>query len=1174
MIAPKDTNSQDEDSLSLIQEESSSNAALPTKGEEPPQTPVSILKRRTSSLQSDDSDDLESYRRAFPVRKTASFDDDNFDDEYERPLRPSITAGSDMNTSVHYRRGRRDYDFLMDTPDNMTYSRRLALYLMQYNWYYPMKTNMQSSENGDYESNDDLVSMDTASVLSFSLHKSTTFKKASLPKAWAYFDHVTLPRHIWNEKEEHNARQRRRSSCLPGDRKSLARTWKRLNHHRNVPLLRADPGEMHKYTKLYSPLWTPMAQMGDFGLGTGLYFTTLRALTVMTFILGLVNIPNMLYFSSEDYSDGQKGVSFFLKGSAICTRAAWVPCPDCRITDEWSDNMDRIANTTSTNGDLLIFALRNECDGARFELARINFVTILFLIAGLVALGSYQRRWERQFTEGKEKTHDYSIVIKNPPELASDPDEWKHYFESTFRAKVTLVTIGLNNDLLVRTLVQRREALRRLELALDPGISLDVLSLAKISSKIEHDRNSLQWLVHLFIPGIPELFARLTVLTARVQGLAQQTYQVRHVFITFEKVSTRIRILNEFALGNLAIMGWMKSATRGKQHLFFRGTPLKVRQPDEPATIRWQDLNTPLRVRVVELIFTNLIGLAGIALFAYLITITFEYNYLLGAGFIAVSNLGYAEFAKLITKLFESHFAEGDVQASIYVKVALFRFVNTAIIITIITPFTAQLEEDGLIPVVCAVFLAELITVNLARLSDPVGHFKRHILAPRARTQDAMNVNMRGTPVELAERVTDSTKMIFLTFWYSAIFPAGFFLCSLVLIVKYYTDQFGLMRTWKRVLPVGNRIANFGRRYFISTSVVAFATISSYAWSGFPYDNLCDNEGRVDTSYVGNWTLKTGETGEEVDAMVSESDSSFRYCLQNLILVSGPSFPAIPENQPLGDEWMTSDQEKIATIFGWTSVACIAFVGFTIVWKWSDAVAELFYQKTEASEKVATTKRTFHQVMDQSSISTYIPEVKSGLFPYPLVACNTDGIDDEIYTWTDADQPHSYYDLTKDAKFLTEGRVGLDMSNVFSSHKHYHPDDSILPPRQGEEDGKSDGYDSNNDFVRTNPRKEGSVTHGRNDNQNDPEYEAFLKGNENQAVGFQDYAGRLKGETPSAVKAAPLHHRRGWTINEDDADGEENAQDGFDPLRDLRKSLSQRLPTISPSARKLLNEKG
>jgi hypothetical protein len=32
-------------------------------------------------------------------------------------------------------------------------------------------------------------------------------------------------------------------------------------------------------------------------------------------------------------------------------------------------------------------------------------------------------------------------------------------------------------------------------------------------------------------------------------------------------------------------------------------------------------------------------------------------------------------------------------------------------------------------------------------------------------------------------------------------------------------------------------------------------------------------------------------------------------------------------------------------------------------------------------------------------------EVKSNLFPYPLVACNTDEIDDEIYTWTDADHP-------------------------------------------------------------------------------------------------------------------------------------------------------------------------
>jgi hypothetical protein len=88
------------------------------------------------------------------------------------------------------------------------------------------------------------------------------------------------------------------------------------------------------------------------------------------------------------------------------------------------------------------------------------------------------------------------------------------------------------------------------------------------------------------------------------------------------------------------------------------------------------------------------------------------------------------------------------------------------------------------------------------------------------------------------------------------------------------------MRTWKRVLPVGNRVAVLSRRYFFSTAVVAFATISAYAWSGFPYDNLCENSGPIDPNYLGSWTLQTCGSGKDIDVSVVENDPSFRYCLQ------------------------------------------------------------------------------------------------------------------------------------------------------------------------------------------------------------------------------------------------------------------------------------------------------
>jgi hypothetical protein len=45
---------------------------------------------------------------------------------------------------------------------------------------------------------------------------------------------------------------------------------------------------------------------------------------------------------------------------------------------------------------------------------------------------------------------------------------------------------------------------------------------------------------------------------------------------------------------------------------------------------------------------------------------------------------------------------------------------------------------------------------------DPVGHLKRNLLAPRAKTQDHMNLIMQGQEIELAERYTNMTKMFIL----------------------------------------------------------------------------------------------------------------------------------------------------------------------------------------------------------------------------------------------------------------------------------------------------------------------------------------------------------------------------------------------------------------------------
>lgn len=72
-------------------------------------------------------------------------------------------------------------------------------------------------------------------------------------------------------------------------------------------------------------------------------------------------------------------------------------------------------------------------------------------------------------------------------------------------------------------------------------------------------------------------------------------------------------------------------------------------------------------------------------------------------------------FAKMLTSC-EAHSGEGGKQRSLYLKIAMFRWVNTAVVITIIKPFTLTLAmKDGLIPQIYALFFAEIFTTNLSK---------------------------------------------------------------------------------------------------------------------------------------------------------------------------------------------------------------------------------------------------------------------------------------------------------------------------------------------------------------------------------------------------------------------------------------------------------------------------
>lgn len=132
-------------------------------------------------------------------------------------------------------------DFLKDNPREMTGARRLALSLMDKKWYNPHAGKAEID-------------------LKKSFKGSVSGNPPSLKRAWVYFEHATLMRY-WDT-----------GLNTPWFEMTLWERFRYAKTHADEDFERAKPGEKMRPTRLYDWLATPHMQLGDFGLGFGIYF--------------------------------------------------------------------------------------------------------------------------------------------------------------------------------------------------------------------------------------------------------------------------------------------------------------------------------------------------------------------------------------------------------------------------------------------------------------------------------------------------------------------------------------------------------------------------------------------------------------------------------------------------------------------------------------------------------------------------------------------------------------------------------------------------------------------------------------------------------------------------------------------------------------------------------------
>lgn len=166
---------------------------------------------------------------------------DLLDDVHEAPMYPSYSSRNltaKFSRDDHNDEGEQ-IDFLKDDPKEMTASRRLALSLMDKKWYNPL-AGQEEEEKGR--------------------NLSVSGRLPSIKRAWAYFEHTTLMRYCDTGVNSLNADM------------TLWERYRYAGKNKDEQFERAKPGETKRPTRLYDWLATPHMQLGDFGMGFGLYF--------------------------------------------------------------------------------------------------------------------------------------------------------------------------------------------------------------------------------------------------------------------------------------------------------------------------------------------------------------------------------------------------------------------------------------------------------------------------------------------------------------------------------------------------------------------------------------------------------------------------------------------------------------------------------------------------------------------------------------------------------------------------------------------------------------------------------------------------------------------------------------------------------------------------------------
>jgi hypothetical protein len=781
---------------------------------------------------------------------------------------------------------------------------------------------------------------------------------------------------------------------------------------------------------------TPM-DLKEFGLGVAMYFATLQLLCVTFFCCGLMQAQAMSYYKSEMYSDRQIGVPGMLRGSAICTRTQFVCLDmDCATID--SKNLCHMGQMQ-----------------AWFDLS----MTILLLI--LVAIMTVaQDNISAALDESLQTAQDYSVIVDDPGPEDDDPQLWADFFGQF--GHVTFVTIAKDNGPLIKAMANRRAIMREIIMIIgngeasmeddDDGVldttwegknfkaKITEMATAQAAPKDgkEKTRNLIAATGAFGMKSMGKWVGALSGANDAVQkALAgSKDYKPSKVFITFETEIAQRRCLKALAQGLLSAAFDLGKDKMDPAYVFKGTNVLAVKEAPEPSEVFWEDVQVTFNSRFKQqsITFVMTFGLVVGSVFACKALQTS-----LGAGgaalWISLTNIIIPIVIKMFVTKVEDHVSVNDQQLSLFLKLTFFRWMNTAIVIYMITDFDAFLTLVAMKQIQAVIF-ADAITSPIIRTLDPSMLINQLIICHYAPTQEKMNSYFLGNAWMAADRYSDMTKTLFLALFYSALFPAGLFFTCLGYGFIYTVDKYSLLRTWRTPAEIDDDITKISRGH-ITFAVYCHAVMTMVFYAEFPFDNVCDDP---DAQVLPAHIFKAAHLSHNVT-----TDKLYLACDQTATgSVVSMVFGASPRDTMYGK------QQRVVRVYG---ILCLILTVMLFVVFFGKGIIMGIYYLFHGKYSSDTSANEQH--FSSCDIQAYIPIVTHAALAFPLVAC-------DVSTY---DTKYLPFELPEKDLFLVQslynkhelpGFSKADLDAIFSCVRHFPPPDDLVEEMTAEEKAAKD----------------------------------------------------------------------------------------------------------------------